>query len=173
MIKAINTEYKGFLFRSRLEARYAIFLDYLGIEWQYEIEGFVLSNGVWYLPDFYCPTFNGGMWIEVKPACLNKEDEEKCKILCIDTKTNVWLANGTPDFRIYKVYYWDDKFGIMEGDGIPNADAAENKNRMFAMSAYGNVGELINLEYRFIMGDTLSLAVKKAKQARFEHKHKK
>ena len=51
-MKAIETIYKGYRFRSRLEARWAVFFDALGIDWQYEVEGFELDNGEWYLPDF-------------------------------------------------------------------------------------------------------------------------
>ncbi len=39
-ITAIETHYKGFRFRSRLEARWAVFFDTVGIEWQYEPQGF-------------------------------------------------------------------------------------------------------------------------------------
>ena len=33
MIKAIPTEYKGYRFRSRLEARWAVFFDACGADW--------------------------------------------------------------------------------------------------------------------------------------------
>ena len=52
MIKVINTYYKGYRFRSRLEARWAVFFDACGVEWEYEPEGFDLGNGLYYLPDF-------------------------------------------------------------------------------------------------------------------------
>ena len=39
-IKAIETMYKGYHFRSRLEARWAVFFDTLGIPWKYENEGY-------------------------------------------------------------------------------------------------------------------------------------
>ena len=39
-IKAIPTCYKGIPFRSRLEARWAIIFDQLGIDWHYETEGY-------------------------------------------------------------------------------------------------------------------------------------
>lgn len=45
-LKAIQTEYKGYLFRSRLEARWAVFLDSLGVKWEYEPEGYDLGNGM-------------------------------------------------------------------------------------------------------------------------------
>jgi hypothetical protein len=66
-MKAIETRYAGCRFRSRLEARWAVFFDHLGIEWQYEPEGFEYSGGCppqRYLPDFYLP--GPDMWAEVK-----------------------------------------------------------------------------------------------------------
>lgn len=65
MIKAIQTEYKGYRFRSRLEARWAVFFDALGIDWEYEPEGYDLGDLGWYLPDFYLP--DSKTWVEVKP----------------------------------------------------------------------------------------------------------
>jgi len=75
----IETEYAGCRFRSRLEARWAVFFDHLSIAWQYEPQGFVidvpvdgLPDGdladyqVRYLPDFLLP--DCGTWIEVKGA---------------------------------------------------------------------------------------------------------
>ncbi len=67
-IKAIETFYKNYHFRSRLEARWAVFFDALGLEWEYEPEGFDLGGGVYYLPDFYLPASN--MWVEIKPSLV-------------------------------------------------------------------------------------------------------
>ena len=44
-IKAIETKYNGFNFRSRLEARWAIFFDMIGLKYEYEVEGYEM-NGV-------------------------------------------------------------------------------------------------------------------------------
>lgn len=62
MIKAIETRYAGCHFRSRLEARWAVFFDALKIEWQYEPQGFelnrkltLLPGKIKYLPDFWLP----------------------------------------------------------------------------------------------------------------------
>lgn len=43
MIKAIETRYKGYRFRSRHEARWAVLFDALDIKWEYELEGYELS----------------------------------------------------------------------------------------------------------------------------------
>lgn len=67
-IMAIETEYAGCLFRSRLEARWAVFFDALGIEWQYEPQGFDMDT-FRYLPDFFLPHAvapGRGTWVEVK-----------------------------------------------------------------------------------------------------------
>ena len=63
-MKAIETKYKEYRFRSRLEARWAVFFDSLALQWEYEKEGFDL-DGAWYLPDFWLPHWS--MFIEVKP----------------------------------------------------------------------------------------------------------
>ena len=63
-IKPIETEYNGYRFRSRLEARWAVFFDSLKIKYEYEQEGFQLPNGKKYLPDFYLPEEE--YYIEVK-----------------------------------------------------------------------------------------------------------
>jgi hypothetical protein len=81
-IKAIETFYKGYHFRSRLEARWAVFFDTLGIPWKYEVEGFerevddyvdrttdeCVSKTMRYLPDFFLPNRwgGGGVYVEVK-----------------------------------------------------------------------------------------------------------
>ena len=65
MIKAIETPYRGIKFRSRLEARWAVFFDELKILYLYEAEGFDI-DGVWYLPDFYLPAFD--TYVEIKPS---------------------------------------------------------------------------------------------------------
>lgn len=41
----IPTEYKGVKFRSKLEARWAVFFDTLGIEWDYEPQGYEIGTG--------------------------------------------------------------------------------------------------------------------------------
>lgn len=51
-IKAIETEYNGYKFRSRTEAKWAVFFDALGVDYEYEPEGYELPNGERYLPDF-------------------------------------------------------------------------------------------------------------------------
>ncbi|MFE7077905.1 hypothetical protein ACFU96_48345 [Streptomyces sp. NPDC057620] len=85
MIKAIETRYAGCRFRSRLEARWAVFLNALDIPWEYEPQGFEnrscgdcdtpeaeLFDGrrncsgrhERYLPDFWLP--ESKTWVEVK-----------------------------------------------------------------------------------------------------------
>lgn len=72
-IAAIETRYAGCRFRSRLEARWAVFFDHLGIRWEYEPQGMnvthrlTLDEGTFpYLPDFFLP--DHGLWAEVKGA---------------------------------------------------------------------------------------------------------
>lgn len=66
-IKAIETKYNGYRFRSRLEARWAVFFDEMGIDYEYELEGFELPSGARYLPDFYLKHVHNGLYVEIKP----------------------------------------------------------------------------------------------------------
>jgi hypothetical protein len=43
-IKAIETKYAGRYFRSRLEARWAVWFTEMGIKWEYEIVGMDLDG---------------------------------------------------------------------------------------------------------------------------------
>jgi hypothetical protein len=58
----LPTAYRGCRFRSRLEARWAVFFDHMGIGWQYEPQGYLIG-GRPYLPDFLLEC---GTWVEVK-----------------------------------------------------------------------------------------------------------
>ena len=70
-IKAIETNYRGCRFRSRLEARWAVFFDALGWDWQYEKEGYTIGcyegHRIPWLPDFEITTPKGQhFYVEVK-----------------------------------------------------------------------------------------------------------
>lgn len=84
-IKAIETVYNGYKFRSRIEARWAVFFDTLGIPYEYEAEGFDLE-GTWYLPDFRLPSQN--CWIEIKGQNPTEQELQKAyKLSMLDKKT--------------------------------------------------------------------------------------
>lgn len=94
MLKAIETEYKGYRMRSRLEARWAVFFDTLGIKWEYEKEGYVLPGGTWYLPDFWLPEFKS--FVEIKPEEPSLEEAKKCCELAKASEEKCWLIFGQP-----------------------------------------------------------------------------
>lgn len=90
MIQAIETRYKGYRFRSRLEARWAVFFDAMGEPWQYEPEGFILPTVGPYLPDFYLP--NMQMYVEIKPPDGDKSKAEEFGMYV----NAILLLSGTP-----------------------------------------------------------------------------
>ena len=99
-MKAIETEYRGYKFRSRLEARWAVFFDALGIKWEYEPEGFEFKDGTKYLPDFYLPGYDSkkGVYCEVKPS--KDSDFSKARMLAKESMIPVLLCEGNPDFKV-------------------------------------------------------------------------
>jgi hypothetical protein len=97
-MKAIETVYKGYHFRSRLEARWAVFFDSLGWNWKYEAEGYELKCGR-YLPDFYFPDIPA--YGEVKPISPDEKELDKCRELKEKSGHDVFLLVGEPDFKTY------------------------------------------------------------------------
>lgn len=104
MISPIETSYKGNLFRSRLEARWAVFFDTLGFKYVYEPEGYDLS-GVWYLPDFWIPDWH--TFVEIKPEQPTQEQKEKCQRLSTLTNKQVLLIAGQPWVKEYEIYLFE------------------------------------------------------------------
>lgn len=111
-IKAIETEYNGYRFRSRLEARWAVFFDSLGIPWVYEPEG-INVDGVNYLPDFYLPDCK--QFFEVK-GLMTDIDMNKVQAL-ISAGYSVTI--GYDDGKFVACDRWEDKekafYSLCEG----------------------------------------------------------
>lgn len=69
--------YSGLIFRSRLEARWAIFCDLLDIDYDYEPCYYRVGPTLRYLPDFFLPELD--TWLEVKGSIfLDAESMAKC-----------------------------------------------------------------------------------------------
>jgi hypothetical protein len=90
-MKPIETKYNGLRFRSRLEARWAVFFDRLNLKYQYEPEAYVI-DGINYLPDFYLPELN--LFIEIKP--IDPPGEELEKIIAFSRHKEILLLVGSP-----------------------------------------------------------------------------
>lgn len=91
-IKAIKTVYNGYCFRSRTEARWAVFFDTLGIPYEYEKEGYEQTNGLRYLPDFWLPEQD--CWVEIKGQMPTEEENEKAIMLALVTQKPVFTLWG-------------------------------------------------------------------------------
>lgn len=95
-IKALQTNYRGIKYRSRTEARWAVYLDELQIAYAYEPEGFDLG-GDWYLPDFWLPA--AGLWFEVKGVEPNERERRVAEALSRASRCPVVIAVGSPSLR--------------------------------------------------------------------------
>ena len=188
MIKAIETKYKGYRFRSRLEARWAVFFDALGYQWEYEPEGFDLGDGVYYLPDFRISGVdtNGdsmNYWIEVKPLAVKLSAAEKIKLIRFSEKGEFGFAgafillDGPPDVnRMYRslscdqfIYvmwshrmrpWWEVDVDIRQPDKYIQELEGITGGYHFSKTDISGGASWTNL-YR--------LAIEKARSARFEH----
>lgn len=153
-IKPIQTFYKGYHFRSRLEARWSVFFDALELKWEYEKEGFELQAAP-YLPDFWISTVN--MWAEVKPTnSFTFEESVLCVQLASYTGYPVLMLGGMPENRPYNGV---DRDGFLCEYCLTNYhDYPQKEHRFFGGPA----------EHERQWQDT-GAAVYLARSARFEH----
>src|SRR5690606_34064896 len=140
-IKAIETRYKMYRFRSRLEARWAVFFDAMGIEWDYEPEGYILPDGTYYLPDFFCrfsatykaysPYPNPGCFFEIKPIMPTREELKKARWLQEGTHHHTRFLIGEPGSC--RVGYVDSNFNFCQWFSSEDSDDPEWNNLQLAM----------------------------------------
>lgn len=187
-IKPIETTYNGYKFRSRLEAKWAVFFDALNIKWEYESEGYEFGENEKYLPDFWLPTFDSGTFCEVKP---DGGDFSKACRFANAIKKQVWLCEGLPDYAIYKIatpHTLDDELECAITCGLPNYDQALGENRMYGQPCefdckkflcrstrkipVFDLGTLMPINqgsYLATIDEDYLASIKKARFARFEH----
>lgn len=172
-IKPIETVYNGYRFRSRLEARWAVFFDAADISWEYEPEGFDLGDGIKYLPDFYLP--DDDVWVEIKGKSLSPDEREKIERFC---SQKCDLTKGGARFRLLEGQIPNGLLGTDKGPlGIqcfvyasPTelVDAAKHYNVW--NGNYPSAGALILGAWLPRCGlEKASVALDCARKARFEH----
>ena len=69
-MQALKTFYNHNKYRSRLEAKWAVYFDQMGVKFEYEPAGFNIGHKC-YLPDFYLPELD--TYIEVKPESGDRD----------------------------------------------------------------------------------------------------
>lgn len=192
-MKSIETLYKGYKFRSRLEARWAVFFDEIGADWEYEPEGFD-CDGVWYLPDFVihdgaCKSSDSyikDLYIEIK-GCLSDKDRNKIGSFVSnlaseyeeDEKDEEDRELGVPFFVLGRIPEGEGFFDFLD---FIDKHYDWERDIFFsfyfmwdvcrALPAKGKDGRFYmsgEYYYEYIDEEATVKAYKKALQARFEH----
>ena len=173
---AIETQFHGIAYKSRQEARWAVFFESLGIDAIYEYEGFELDlHGMRYLPDFYLPKQD--YIIEIKTEIPNKDALQKANILRNWTEKDVFLfymipnpwasegvleSGGALAWKAYGVpgeydggYYWTDCPNACSfGYGITKSGRAD----LLPCNCFdGFFHKLVNLTFRIFTAEELRL----------------
>ena len=151
MSRSMKTGYDGHRFRSRLEARWAVFFNEMKWKYHYELDSIVVEHKneiVPYLPDFYVIIEDDHKaFIEVKGPRMTDVDDIKV------------LGAGK--------YFAEEGLGevVYVFQDIPSVrELEENDGRLRVNMAYGDSFELIYLSY-----EGIGNACDKARKAQFEH----
>lgn len=178
-LKAIETKFDGHRFRSRTEARWAVFFREIGLNYEYEKEGYILPSGKWYLPDFWLPDL--GLWFECKGLDPSVEELEKTIALCSASQKIALFCLGPPNLVLPDrdqmiLIFWDK----LRSRAQTYADNITGKNTIivsFRSSKDGNLSlSSNNSRYPAISWenlrrscDDIEAAYRRAAYARFEH----
>lgn len=177
-IRAIETRYKGYRFRSRLEARWAVFFDSLPYpeKWEYEKEGYDLDSR-WYLPDFYLPRF--GCFIEVKGEIPTADELTTASLLRDKTDKSIAIFHGLPSENAGTLFchdIGDSSAGRSEWEVILGND--NDGNLIFGarwlhdktLCADDTFSSYIPaMDWGWVPCVATDIALEEAKAARFEH----
>lgn len=121
-MKSIDTYYNGNYFRSRLEARWAVFFDLIGVKYSYEPTGFKNDKGEYYLPDFHLHNVilrnriicnikkTEGIYLEIKPLSFEESSIKQAEWF----EKPLVLFKGNP---IYGIWYYEEN---------PNGEILDN-----------------------------------------------
>lgn len=169
-IKAIETTYNGIRFRSRLEARWAVFMDSLCVDWEYEPEGF--TNGdICYLPDFWLPKLE--CYLEIKPSDPTEEEILKIQMLVTGTDKSLFVLVGQPsDFNMRGLGI---RFDMMPDENGMNNFVRDDFHYWASCDKCGAVGITFNGNNKYLscgkhdrgLGTSVTRAIQEARNRRF------
>jgi len=91
-IQAIKTRYRGYTFRSKTEARWAVLFTELNMAYLYEPYGLCFEGNRKYTCDFLLPYAR--FWIEIKGGYPTNDEVEKAIQLCRHTLMDVHIFYG-------------------------------------------------------------------------------
>ena len=176
MIKSIETYYKGYLCRSRTEARWMVAFDKVDIKYEYEPEGFDLGKAGKYLPDFYLPQVD--MYAEVKGRPFNIQELKKAKALALESKKVVLLLDGPPARKAYwgihpdeycaDVKFENETFCVTDYDIFDFHNYWLCESRFFSNTGCGTESFPLSHDNGY-SDESDSIAVKASRSARFEN----
>lgn len=168
-LRPIETVYRGYRFRSRLEARWAVFFDTINVKYEYEAQGYDLGKDGYYLPDFWLPREEA--WIEIKGTPPPKSDIDKMHALCLTGRPVLCLV-GQP----YLGEYFGCIASMLLGGFQPIAELGrcrkcEALNWIAKDLEWGSVGRCCPTDKHPApqLDDVMRAAYRAARQARFEH----
>jgi hypothetical protein len=179
----IETVFDGHRFRSRTEARWAVFFHYIGWKYEYEKKGFNL-DGLNYLPNFWLPEID--CWFEIKGEAPTDREITLMSRLVFKSKRQGFIAIGAPQsgehqlnwFRPSLAETWHSKFSDDWAAAYVGLNCGPKQPATFRLSVSTQRNLCLfaqGFDYGFLLGSGqietafLEAAYFKATGARFEY----
>jgi hypothetical protein len=95
--EAVDTVYGGIRYRSKTLARWAVFLDALGLEHAHEPKRFPLGRGSFLTPDFWLPSLNAWLIVNSADPAIRDADRWKAGLFASEhPELRTWVSSGAP-----------------------------------------------------------------------------
>ncbi|GAA4924779.1 hypothetical protein [Nesterenkonia rhizosphaerae] len=124
-----EVSYSGRIFVSGLEARWALLLDLLGVNWDFEPSHYQLADKLWYKPDFYLPELH--IWLEVKGVPFFRRSDALRKAVLSVAGQNPLPQREHP--------YEESRFVLIGGEVKPPKDGCTPMHTMLIRTKDPNV----------------------------------
>ena len=174
-IQPIETYYRGVFYRSRLEARWAVFFDEINIKHNYEQRGIKIGKYS-YLPDFRLPDAFAELYIEIKPRDIPQKEQAR-----LDAIVNEFAIREKPDkpvFWVIRGYPQQGEYDLLTGSGFGVFACCDKCGKVYAKTV------IMKAQYEFSFDgnncacdrvtrnthERLVCAFDKAVRYRFDHK---
>lgn len=170
-MRPIETVWHGIRFRSRLEARWAIALECLGADWEYEPDGFAFEDGTTYLPDFllHGVALDGvarDVYVEAKGR-MQARSMRKCELFAesmpLYVVGSVPFERGPYSVEVLRRPY----MGVKRGYAYYSSLFVDGQDEPLMLCA--GDGALLARDGDSFDAQTTSLAYRVASSARFDH----
>ena len=163
MLRVSPVNYKGYRLNSLCAARWAVFFDACGVDWEYQPEAYLLENGRLFVPDFLLRKVDGrvagDLFVAVRPQMKEAEARDLIRFAYPELLLPPHERPSPPYVRM----------PLLVVGKIPEGETIDDIDRYISDTAYESRGlDLCEFNFETIDGDHFAAHPGVNQEGRFE-----